>query len=213
VSTKELQQRVRAGKRVVELQDRLLSTHRKLAQLATRDQLTGVLNRVAIMDQLGEELERARNNTRQLGLLMLDIDAFNFINEEFGYPAGDEVLREMAGRLKRTIQSYDRVGRVSGGAFSVVVPETDLPHAVVVAERLRNEVRHQPFVIDGREITVSVSVGAASTSIEGFERKKLMVGAEKALARAKRDGRDCTRMSVGNGVIEDPLVSDLEVFA
>ena len=204
-SARELKQRVRAGKRIVELQDRLLKSQRKLRMMSTHDELTGVFNRGAILGQLGQELERSQRNSRHLSLLMLDVDHLKSIHDSFGHWVGDEALREVAERLKHTMHSYDSVGRYGEEEFSIILPETDLPHAVVVAERLRSCISDQPFVTESRSLDVTASVGVASTSPDVDDRKTLIQAADKALYRAKSDGRNCTRISLAGGKIIDPL--------
>ena len=207
VSAKELKQRICAGKRIVDLQDRLLKSHRKQAMMATHDQLTGVLNRTSLMDQLGQELERSQKSCRHVSFLVLGVDRFNSINDAVGRLVGDEALKQVAARLRQSVNSYDSVGRSGGAEFAVILPETELPQAIVVAERLRRSVDGQPFQIDGCEVEMTASVGVGSTSGTGFDRKRLVGAADRALQQAKQDGRNCSRISVANDVIIDPLAA------
>jgi diguanylate cyclase (GGDEF)-like protein len=209
-NVKELEQRVRAGKRIVELQDRLLRTNRRLAVVATHDQLTGALNRSATMQRLSEEIERSVRNNRHVSFLTLDVDRFAVVNEWFGYQAGDDILRQIADRFKGALHSYDSVGRVGGEEFSVVLPEIDLGHAVAVAERLRGSIQNQSFIVDGETIELTVSVGVASTSTAGYDRRSLVGGAERALQEAQASGQNCMMMCDAEGRIIDPLNSEQE---
>lgn len=204
VSTKELQLRVRAGERIIELQDRVVRMNRKLAVITTDDQLTSVLNRNSMMERLTQELERSSRTSQPLAFLTIDIDGFTGINDLFGFHVGDEILKQCAARFKRAIRSYDIVGRTGGEEFAIVLPNTDLGMGVGMAERVRNSIQDQPFVIGDDVVPVTARVGVASTSTEGMDRKRIVNGAEKAQREAKDRGGNRVMMWQ-TGMVVDPM--------
>jgi two-component system cell cycle response regulator len=128
----------------------------------------------------------------ETALMLFDIDHFKQVNDRFGHPAGDEVLRELAGRAMRQVRSVDLVGRLGGEEFVVVMPETSLSGAVVVAERLRVAVADEPFILqdNGGKLPITVSVGIAVTGKETDTLESLLKRADEALYAAKNAGRN-----------------------
>src|SRR5262249_28839095 len=123
---------------------------------------------------------------------LFDIDHFKQVNDRWGHPAGDEVLRELAGRAMRQVRSVDLVGRLGGEEFVVVMPETSLSGAIVVAERFRAAVASDPFVLrdNGEQLSVTVSVGIAVTGEHEDSLEGLLKRADDALYAAKKSGRN-----------------------
>ena len=206
VSTRELKLRVRAGERVIELQDRVVRMNRKLALVSTHDNLTNSLNRNAVMDRLKQEVERAARTKRHLSYLTIDIDQLEEVNDVYGFRVGDEILKQTAGRFRNAVRSYDIVGRIGGEEFAVVLPDTELEMGAGMAERLRCCIHNQPFLIDDELVSLTISIGVASTSEEDFDRKRIVNGAEKALRQSKVDGGNRVLMWEC-GLIVDPLRS------
>jgi two-component system cell cycle response regulator len=122
---------------------------------------------------------------------MLDVDHFKAINDSYGHAAGDEVLREFALRIRRSIRGLDLACRYGGEEFLVVMPETDLSAAALAAERLRRRIASDPFPIQrgkqAMEVTISVGIAALA---EGEDPASVLKRADEALYRAKRDGRN-----------------------
>ncbi len=141
--------------------------------------------------------------------MLFDIDHFKPVNDRYGHPAGDEVLRELAGRAMRQVRSVDLVGRLGGEEFVVVMPETSLSGAVVVAERLRGAVADQPFVLreNGSKLPVTISIGIAVTGVAEETLESLLKRADDALYAAKHGGRNRTIASSGREMIEAPKVA------
>jgi diguanylate cyclase (GGDEF)-like protein len=188
----ELEVRVRAGRRVVDLQLELIHTRDRLQYEATHDHLTGHLNRGETLQQLDRELARAKREETEVGVAMIDVDFFKRVNDTHGHGAGDEVLREVARRLKSALRSYDVLGRIGGEEFVAVVPACGPEDLTSVGERLRSVVASTPVVVnEDLVLPVTVSVGLAA-SVKGEEATgdKLLMVADAALYRAKRDGRD-----------------------
>ena len=157
---------------------------------ATHDSLTGVWNRAGIMDLLDGELLRARREGTQVGVLMADIDHFKNVNDVYGHPAGDAVLREVAKRVSASVRLYDYVGRYGGEEFLIVLPGCGT-EAARHAERIRAEASCEPISTGQEMITVTLSLGAAVSS-DGANNNvdALIRAADAALYRAKRAGRN-----------------------
>ena len=186
----ELQVRLRAGKRIIDLQMTLLQAREELRERANKDLLTMLPNRSAIANTLDTEISRCHRDRRTVGVILLDIDHFKKINDTYGHFTGDAVLRETAIRLRGNMRPYDQVGRYGGEEFLVVLPNCDLDQANNQAERMRARLSLSPMIVDGIEIPVSASFGV--TVSDGSERSPdLFVRvADEALYRAKEGGRN-----------------------
>ena len=209
VSTRELRLRVRAGERVIELQDRVVRMNRKLAVVSTHDQLTNSLNRASTMERLKQEIERAARTRRHLTYATVDLDQFEQINHQYGFKVGDEVLKQTAERFKSAVRSYDVVGRIGGEEFGIVLPDTELGLGVGLAERLRACIQNQPFLIDEEYVSLTISIGVSSTTEEDFDRRRIVNGAEKSLRQAKAEGGNRVLMWE-SGLVLDPLRQNRE---
>jgi len=183
--------RLRAGRRILDLQQQLLTAREALRVQATHDGLTGLLNRTAIMEMLRKELARAAREGNALSLLMVDLDRFKQINDTHGHAAGDAVLRESARRMQDTIRSYDGVGRYGGEEFLIVLPGCDGKSALVQAERVREIFAAAPFLTEQHNMVVTCSIGASSrVRPSEADGDALLREADLALYRAKGDGRN-----------------------
>jgi diguanylate cyclase (GGDEF)-like protein len=162
------------------------------AHLAITDPLTGLYNRRYFEQALAFESERARRVHRPLGLLMIDIDHFKNFNEQYGHPAGDEVLRLVATTLTRALRRTDIIARVGGEEFAAILPEDDLPDVAIAAERLRRAVElTPPPVYEGCLLPgVRISVGGAAREGEAIVPRQLVLEADTALRMAKQRGRN-----------------------
>ncbi len=168
----------------------------QLYESATRDSLTGLLRRGAVLEALNRELDRSIRFGRPLALAMVDIDSFKAVNDRHGHLKGDLALKRVAEAISEGIRVTDQVGRYGGEEFLVVLPETDFEGVHVVAEKLRSLVERVRITTDnGEEIRVTISIGvvaidqysAASTRPEANE---LIAAADAALYRAKTGGRN-----------------------
>jgi two-component system cell cycle response regulator len=179
------------------MQDALLDNYQRSLALALTDPLTSVYNRRYLMAHLDELMARTAEGHAGPGLLMLDIDYFKRVNDTYGHVAGDAVLREVANRIQRHVRGFDLVARYGGEEFVVVMPDTGLPVATMVAERLRNVMADKPVTFDGAgEIGVTVSIGIAVARDGGDTAAALLQRADKALYGAKASGRNCVYSSV-----------------
>jgi two-component system cell cycle response regulator len=183
-ATEELHARLRSGTRILELES-------QLRMRATRDPLTGLWTRSAIMEQLDHELDRARRNETAVGVMMADVDSFKSVNDRYGHGAGDTVLSEAARRIRSALRPYDSVGRVGGDEFLVLLPDCDAVVAQTVAERVRASICNEPFQLEDRAVAVSVSIGITVNRLAPHaDGAVLMRRADDALYLAKAAGRN-----------------------
>ncbi|HEY0818940.1 MAG TPA: sensor domain-containing diguanylate cyclase, partial [Rhizobacter sp.] len=172
----------------------LKQTRDQLEALATTDPLTGALNRRAVSEAAQAELRRARRHGKPFAALLLDIDHFKRVNDTHGHQAGDRVLQQVAAACGTQLREIDRFGRWGGEEFIVLLPETDLDGAQVVAERVRQAVAASSVAgNDGLPIAITTSIGAASLSPHDEHLEALLARADTALYQAKHDGRNCVR--------------------
>ncbi len=187
----ELEVRVRAGRRVIELQENLIRAREALRREAMRDSLTGLWNRAALLSHLDRELLRVRRNGGSVCAVMVDVDHFKCINDEHGHLAGDRVLRDVARRFESVLRTYDEVGRFGGEEFLMVLADCDAHYGRTVAERMRRELSVRPVRTHTGDLVVSASFGVAATEQSGsFSSEALLRAADTALYRAKNTGRD-----------------------
>jgi len=178
----ELQMRIRAGKRIIELQE-------KLRFNAMHDPLTGILNRGAVLERLYSELARSRRENQPMTLAMLDLDHFKVVNDTHGHLAGDEVLRETTRRIKNIVRDYDIVGRYGGEEFLIVIPGADRESALTVYERIREGIGARAMETTVASLVVTASMGVAE--YDGImSDQELIQLADDALYRAKDQGRN-----------------------
>jgi two-component system cell cycle response regulator len=186
----ELRVRLRAGRRIIELQSVLLDTQRILRDRATHDPLTGMWNRAQAIEALDRELVRGVREGTPVSILMADLDHFKAVNDGFGHMAGDAVLREIALRIRSSLRPYDVVGRYGGEEFLIVLPGCDAESVRPLAERVRAMIAAR--VVDTSEgiVPVTVSIGAATSGVGARTNEELIRAADAALYRAKAAGRD-----------------------
>lgn len=200
VSESELVARLRTAKRIVGLEQSLREMIDEKRRIATTDSLTGANNRLYFDKHFGREWNRVRRFGSPLSIVILDIDHFKSVNDKYGHAIGDEVLIEFASRISAALpRDYDWCARVGGEEFIVVLPQTDLPGAMVVAEKLRQFTANAPMktVAGNLRVTVSIGVAAMSCLPVGSDAKygdhdygDLLELADKALYRSKEAGRN-----------------------
>jgi diguanylate cyclase (GGDEF)-like protein len=192
----ELRARLRAGRRILELEDKLVAASDVLQYKATHDELTGLLNRASISDLLRRELERAKREGGVCGVILADLDRFKLVNDQHGHAAGDAVLCEAARRLTVSVRPYDAVGRYGGEEFLIVLPGCDAPSLRQRAENILEGFRGKAFAALDVSIPVTVSLGAAcSSSWAAPALEPIVRAADLALYRAKHNGRDCAEVA------------------
>ncbi|NHC15638.1 GGDEF domain-containing protein [Motilibacter deserti] len=176
--------------------------HREAKKLSITDPLTGLWNFRYLSMSLAREIERATRFERSLAVLMLDLDHFKQVNDTYGHQRGDAVLREFAERVGELVREVDILARYGGEEFVLVLPETTIDGATMLAERIRLAVRRSPVSGAHGEpaIPVTVSIGIAAFPGHGSTPATLMRAADAALYEAKGAGRDCWRVATGPAV-------------
>ena len=165
----------------------------ELEILANTDPLTGILNRRAFLSRAEEERARAQRYGRPMSLAMIDIDHFKAVNDSYGHAAGDQALRHVAGIISSALRQSDLFGRLGGEEFALLLPETDEPATVVMAQRLRRGVARSEIEIGAphsKPVRVSVSIGVAGLHGQEETLDELLQKADQALYCAKRTGRN-----------------------
>jgi two-component system cell cycle response regulator len=192
VDRNELLARVRTQIKKRRYTERLRDNVQTSIELAITDGLTGLSNRRYMETHLRTLVDQSAARNKPITVLVLDIDYFKAINDSYGHDAGDDVLREFALRMRKATRNIDLACRYGGEEFVIVMPETDMAVATVVAERLRRRIATEPFAIQqgARHLEVTISIGIAALSSAGDNAASILKRADQALYRAKRDGRN-----------------------
>jgi two-component system cell cycle response regulator len=192
VDKNELLARARTQIRRHRYTDHLRDNVQNSIEMAITDGLTGLHNRRYMESHLITLAEQASLRGKPLALMMLDIDYFKSINDGYGHDAGDDVLREFAVRIRKSIRGIDLACRYGGEEFVIVMPETDLHVAGMVAERLRRSIAGEPFAVHKgvKRIDVTISIGLSILERKGEPVADVLKRADTALYRAKHDGRN-----------------------
>nr|WP_229224997.1 GGDEF domain-containing protein [Duganella violaceicalia] len=162
----------------------------RLRRLSTLDALTGALNRAGLEIHGKRVALRAQRGRRSLAVIMIDVDFFKTINDTYGHPVGDEVLRHLAGILKLELRPYDLLARFGGEEFVLVLDGSDLAAATKVAERLRARIELELVEIDALSVRYTASVGVVSSDQHGYDLIALISAGDAAMYEAKRTGRN-----------------------
>ena len=187
----ELKARLLVGKRILNLQEELVAARESMRHAATHDSLTALMNRGEIVAMLQRELERARREHHTVSVILGDIDHFKKINDTLGHLFGDEVLRETGRRLRAQLRPYDGVGRYGGEEFLLILPNCDLPAALLRANELRELIATTPVLCSGEERLITMSMGVAVSASDGKQDvEALLREADAALYAAKESGRN-----------------------
>ena len=173
----------------------LQKTKEALEHEASRDSLTDLWNRRAILDLLKREMARSSREGRSIAAVMIDIDHFKRINDRIGHLAGDQVLLEVTRRVGSTLRSADIFGRIGGEEFLIILSPCDSKTAFEVMERARRECAASPVSIEQRDFDVTVSLGAAVASGDDVDLSTMLKAADDALYRAKNGGRNCSEVT------------------
>lgn len=187
----ELLARIRAAKRIVDLQKELVETNKRLERLSITDGLTGLFNHRYFQDELGRAFEESERYRRPLSLAIIDLDFFKRVNDSYGHAVGDEVLRAVSETFQESIRSSDLAARYGGEEFAVMMPETALDDAIRFAEKIRALVESRPIRTQAGRISLTVSIGVSMAPNPSIgSARELIVSADTALYRAKRSGRN-----------------------
>lgn len=168
-------------------------TDEKLHEKALRDGLTGLYSRLCFNEALKTELQRTARNSHPLSLLMIDSDHFKEVNDYYGHQAGDMVLRKFSDTLNSLLRSSDLLARYGGEGFTIILPDTIMDKALVVAERVRMMVKKTKITLDGDtdlDITVSCGVSTSVPGKKGNDPDRLLKATDMGLYKAKKKGRN-----------------------
>jgi diguanylate cyclase (GGDEF)-like protein/PAS domain S-box-containing protein len=193
-TARDITERRRIEESLREANEALERSRQALQELAIRDELTGLFNRRELVRLFIEEAARASRFKHRLSLVLIDVDHFKRVNDTYGHAAGDEVLRHLGRLLPENLRSIDRAARLGGEEFALLLPETDLAGAAVVAERLRRRVAEAPLDITSSgallQVRLTISAGVAGGPGPTGSFSEMMTEADRALYRAKHSGRN-----------------------
>jgi diguanylate cyclase (GGDEF)-like protein len=196
-STAQLIARLRTAQRILGLERSLREMVQERRKLAMTDSLTGMHNRRHLIREGEREIERVRRSRGNLSVLLVDIDFFKAVNDTFGHPVGDEVLINVARHLQQSLpRSTDWCARMGGEEFAVILTETDLAGAAVVAEHLRASLAAKTFLTSAGSLRVTISIGVSGSQTVGDQLSinSLLSHADKLLYEAKANGRNRVSM-------------------
>jgi diguanylate cyclase (GGDEF)-like protein len=180
----ELKVRIQNGERIIKVEDNQI-------ELASYDSLTKVWNRKKILDFFKEELGRGRRENQATGLIIADVDRFKNVNDSYGHFIGDEVLLEVASRLRQCIRGYDKLGRYGGDELIVVLPNCGLTHVKTVSERLCISISEKKIRTKKGLLDITISLGGTSSDISPeASADELIQASDRALYAAKKRGRN-----------------------
>jgi diguanylate cyclase (GGDEF)-like protein len=165
----------------------------RMAEMALHDALTGLPNRNLFSDRLALAIAASRREGARAALLFLDLDRFKPINDTYGHAFGDLLLKQVAGRLTATVRGVDTVARIGGDEFLVLLPGEGDEGAAAAADRLVEAVG-RPYLVEGRDIRMSCSIGIAFHPDDALGEIELVKNADEAMYRAKQAGGGCWRM-------------------
>jgi diguanylate cyclase (GGDEF)-like protein len=189
----ELEARLHTGRRILQLEDKLVEAREQMRYEATHDGLTSLWDRGAILTLLRAELSRAMRDQLPVSALLCDVDHFKQVNDTYGHIIGDEVLQEVSVRLLRSVRLHDAVGRIGGEEFLIVLAGCSHENMKMRAEQVRKGISNVPVMTQDGPISVSISIGAIT--IQGWDKsmpiEPYLKQVDAALYRAKAEGRNC----------------------
>ena len=195
VNTQELRVRIRAGRRIIDLQEELVRARELLRRQASRDCLTEFFNRGAMFEVLNRELKRAERESTTLSLIMTDLDHFKQINDSCGHAAGDACLAAVVAPIQAELRQSDIIGRYGGEEFVVVLTGADAAEAAPVAQRICQRVAEVRIEGFGAPIRLTCSIGVASSDTLAVWGQHLIAQADAAQYAAKRAGRNQVQLA------------------
>ncbi len=206
LNSEELKARLRAGQRILELEDRLVEARETMRFKATHDHLTSLLNRGSIVELLERELVRTRREKGCTIVMLGDLDHFKKVNDTYGHAVGDQVLAEVASRFLASVRSYDFVGRYGGEEFLMVLNNCDTSQALHRAEEVRKSIAQRSIQTARGPLAVTVSLGVLSSRHwEECRTGEILSEVDAALYEAKTAGRNCCKLARPNVPHESSL--------
>ncbi len=206
----ELNARLRAGIRILKLEDQLVAAREEMHFKATHDTLTTIWNRAGVLDIFKRELARSHREGSSITVILGDLDHFKSVNDTYGHRMGDEVLQEAARRLVGSVRSYDIVGRLGGEEFLILLLGCDPQRTRDRAEHIRTAFANGEFIRSNENIPLTISLGALATadwSSLGIE--ELLRAVDLALYRAKEAGRNRSEIAIPSADVAAPLVANI----
>lgn len=164
-------------------------SNKELEQIARFDTLSGMLNRMSLLSSIDMEMDRAIRTKTELSGMMIDIDNFKNINDNYGHLYGDAVIAEIGRRMRQTLRKYDHAGRYGGEEFFIVLPNSNIKQAYMIAERFRRDLEKNPIVYDGIEIKATASCGVSQFHY-GETRDKWIGRSDENMYEAKKSGKN-----------------------
>lgn len=174
---------------------------RKLAELMSQDSLTGLLKHASIKERLVQEVDRAKRHQQPLSVVMVDIDFFKKVNDSYGHPVGDQVIKTLAHLLRQRLRRQDCIGRYGGEEFAAIMPECDAQDAVRMVDDIRQRFSEVRFIHQGQSFSVTLSAGVASVNNDS-DAPRLLAAADAALYTAKHGGRNQVRAAQFDSSLE-----------
>lgn len=171
------------------LMRKIADVRKQIEEMAVKDMLTDLFNRRYLMQRFEEEFDRFLRQKNSFGCMIIDIDHFKSVNDKLGHLAGDEVLKEVALRIKNSVRTYDVLARYGGEEFMVILPETTPESALSLAERILHNIKDRPV----RDLTVTVSIGVTVSDEKDSKIDEIISRADNSLYEAKASGRDCVK--------------------
>lgn len=169
----------------------------ELSIQANTDELTGLLNRRSFTKYMEFEFKNAQNDSQSFSLIIIDVDYFKLINDSYGHLNGDEVLKNLAHVLKKSVRSADKVSRWGGEEFAILLPATKLIHAINVAEKIRKVIEEQIIHVNKTEINITISLGVSEFINTDNRIENIIDRADNALYNAKNNNRNCVKFIKG----------------
>jgi two-component system cell cycle response regulator len=182
-------------------QDALRSNYQQSVSMAITDSLTGLYNRHFLDAHLNNMVNSSINNKKSFSVMILDMDHFKAVNDTYGHDAGDEILKALTKRIIDSIRSSDLAARIGGEEFMVLLPETNIADAYILADRIRAKIGTTPFVVSHEiELTKTISIGIAELNLSGDNAAAMIKRADNALYEAKNTGRNkvCPILKINN---------------
>ncbi len=197
----ELRARLQTGKRIIDLEDKLLFVQKQLKDLASRDSLTKIWNRSESVKFLSEEMERGHREGVPTGVILLDVDHFKKINDFYGHDIGDQALLQVVSRLKRKIRKSDKIGRYGGDELIIILPRCNSSEIFKIAERLRLAVAKKAMKTELDMVPLTISAGCVTSDVTGIlSAERFIKFADEALLKAKSQGRNCVFAANGQSI-------------
>ena len=184
----------------------------RIREIANTDHLTGLLTRRSMAEHVDNDLRSCLTNKQNSAVIMADIDFFKKINDTYGHATGDEVLKEVASRLKENLRHCDRVFRWGGEEFMLVLPNISIDNAKEVCEGLRSDIEAAIFNFDGIEFNVSMTFGVAQFNEDNDSIEEVIKQADKALYKGKESGRNCVIIASADEHYEEVLHDERKIF-